>query len=341
MLFYTWWQQSQHRQRMEQANEELKRAFEALRESELKFRLLFERSADAILLMDPTKGPRFTDCNDATVKLLGYRNKEQVLGLETGGISTEFQPDGQPSMPKAMEMVKTAIREGSHRFEWRNRRADGKVFITEAVMTAVQMGAQPLIVTVARDITERKFAEEALRQHQQLLSSILDNISEGIYRSSPERGLIFANKAYLRMFRYDSLEDLRSLPRENLYANPEDRKRLIEQLQRTGVFAAEELLYRRKDGTTFWGLASSIAVYVPGTQTIDYHVGAITDVTARRLAEDQLRQLNQDLEKRIGERTAELSASEARMRTLVEHAPEAIVVFDADSSRFVGVNENT
>lgn len=341
MLFYTWWQQSQHRKRMEQANEELKRAFEALRESELKFRLLFERSADAILLMDPTKGPRFIDCNDATLKLLGYRTKDELLGLETGGVSAEFQPDGQPSMPKAIEMIKTAIREGSHRFEWKNRRADGTTFISEVVMTAVELAAQPLIVTVGRDITERKQAEEALRQHQQLLSSILDNISEGIYRASPERGLIFANKAYLRMFRYDSLEDLRSVPRENLYADPEDRRKLIDQLQRTGIFSAEELLYRRKDGTTFWGLASSIAVYLPGTQTIDYHVGAITDVTARRLAEDQLRQLNQDLEKRIGERTAELSASEARMRTLVEHAPEAIVVFDADTSRFVGVNENT
>jgi len=81
-------------------------------------------------------------------------------------------------------------------------------------------------------------------------------------------------------------------------------------------------------------------VYLPGTQVIDYHVGAITDITDRKSAEDQVRQLNQDLEKRITERTAELRASEARMRTLVEHAPEAIVVFEADSGRFVEVNEN-
>ena len=76
MLFYTWWLQAQHRRRMEQANEELKRAFDALRESETKFRLLFERSADAILLMDPTKGPKFIDCNDAAVKLLGCSSSQ-------------------------------------------------------------------------------------------------------------------------------------------------------------------------------------------------------------------------------------------------------------------------
>ena len=340
MLFYTWWLHMQHRRRMEQANEELKRAFEALRESETKFRLLFERSADAILLLDPTKGLRFSDCNDAAVQLLGYRTKEEIIRLEPGGVSTEFQPDGQRSIAKAAEVVKTAIRNGSHRFEWRNKRADGRVIISEVAMTAVQMAAQPLIVTVARDVTERKGAEEALRQNQQLLASILENVSEGIYRSSPERGLIFANKAYLRMFGYASLEDLRSVPRENLYADPADRRKLLEQLERTGAFGSEEILYQRKDGTTFWGLASSMAVYVPGTQVIDYHVGAITDVTDKKSAEDQVRQLNQDLERRIVERTAELQASEARMRTLVEHAPEAIVVFDAATGRFTQVNEN-
>lgn len=282
MVFYTWWLQVQHRKRMEQANEELKRAFEALRESETKFRLLFERSADAILLIDPTKGPRFTDCNDAAVKLLGYRTKEEIIRLEPGGVSTELQPDGQKSIPKALEVVKTAIRNGSHRFEWRNKRADGAIIITEVAMTAVQMAEQPLIVTVARDITERKGAEEALRQNQQLLASVLENISEGIYRSSPDRGLIFANRAYLRMFRYDSLEDLRSVPRENLYADVADRKKLLDQLERIGRFGSEEILYKRKDGTTFWGLASSMAVFLPGTQTIDYHVGAITDITDRK-----------------------------------------------------------
>jgi PAS domain S-box-containing protein len=120
----------------------------------------------------------------------------------------------------------------------------------------------------------------------------------------------------------------------------EDRRRLLDQLEKTGAFGHEEILYKRKDGTTFWGLASSMAIYLPGTQTIDYHVGAITDITDRKSAEDQIRQLNQDLERRIIERTGELAASEARMRTLVEHAPEAIVVFDANTGKFVEVNEN-
>jgi PAS domain S-box-containing protein len=340
MLFFTWWQQTQHRRKMEDANDELKRAFEALRESETKFRLLFERSADAILLMDPGKGPKFIDCNDAAVRLMGYRTKEEFLRLELGGLSTEFQPDGELSVPKAVEVVKQAIRHGTHRFEWRNKRADGGMIMTEVSMTAVQVAKQPLIVTIARDVTERHRAEQALRENQQLLSSVLDNISEGIYRSSPERGLIFANKAYLRMFGYDSMDDLRSVPRENLYADVADRKRLISQLERTGQFLNEEIVYKRKNGTTFWALANSIAIFEPGTHRLDYHVGVISDITERKKAQDEIRRLNQDLERRIVERTAELQASEARLRTLVEHAPEAIVVFDAENGKFVTVNEN-
>ncbi len=340
MLFFTWWQQTRHRRRMEEANDELKRAFEALRDSEAKFRLLFERSADPILLMDPSKGPKFIDCNEASVRLLGFRTKEELVRLDLTGFSTEWQPDGQLSAAKAVELVKRAVRDGTHRFEWRVKRADGEILMTEVSMTAVQVARQPLIVTVARDVTERHRAEAALRDNQQLLASVLDNISEGVYRSSPEAGLIFANKAYLRMFGYDSLEDLRSVPRENLYARVEDRQRLLSSLERTGEFLREEIVYKRKNGTTFWGLASSIAIFRPGSQQIDYYVGVITDITERKRAQDEVRQLNLDLERRIQARTAELQASEARLRTLVEHAPEAIVVFEADSGRFVTVNEN-
>ncbi len=183
-------------------------------------------------------------------------------------------------------------------------------------------------------------AHADLSEHQQLIGSILENISEGIFRSSPDRGLIFVNRAYMKMFGYASMTELRAVPREQLYADPADRTRLLDELERTGTFKDQEVRYRRKDGTTFWGWVSSIAVFEPGTQKIAYHVGAISDISARKEAEDRIRRLNADLERRIAERTAELRESEARWRTLVDHAPEAIVVFDADDGRFLAVNEN-
>lgn len=68
--------------------------------------------------------------------------------------------------------------------------------------------------------------------------------------------------------------------------------------------------------------------------------GPITDITARETNEEEIRRLNLSLERRISERTAELAASEARLRALVEHAPEAIVVFDGESGRFLFGNEH-
>jgi hypothetical protein len=66
-----------------------------------------------------------------------------------------------------------------------------------------------------------------------------------------------------------------------------------------------------------------------------YHVGSVADITERKQAADEIRKLNASLEQRIAERTAELTASEARLRTIVDHAPEAIVVFDGDTARFL------
>jgi PAS domain S-box-containing protein len=180
---------------------------------------------------------------------------------------------------------------------------------------------------------------EALRESQELLASVADNISEAIYRSAPDHTLTFVNRAYLEMFRYNSLSELQAIPRERLYANPAARLSLLQALQEKGAFSHREVEFVRKDGTRFWGLASGRVIFDAATGQPAYHVGAITDITERKAAEAEILRLNQSLEQRIAERTAELTASEARLRTLVEHAPEAIVVFDGDTGQFLSGNE--
>jgi PAS domain S-box-containing protein len=152
---------------------------------------------------------------------------------------------------------------------------------------------------------------EALRENQQLLSSITDNIYEAVYHSSPEHGLLFVNRAYVRMFGYSSIEELHSVPREKLYANPADREWLLALVASEGGLVNQEVEYRRKDGSTFWALSSSTGIFDQKTGKLIYHVGTIIDITERKKAQDEIRQLNQSLESRILERTAELRASEA------------------------------
>lgn len=301
------------------------------------FRLLFERSADAMTLQDPRTGA-FLDVNDASVRITGAPSKAALLGGNPLSISPERQPDGSLSADKVQEVIRVALERGSHRFEWMIHRFDGTQLPVEIVLTLIRGGAQPLLLSVSRDITERKRTENELRVNQQLLVSVADNISEAIYRTGPHHELTFANRAYLRMSGYHSLEEMRDVPREHLYVHPADRARLLDLLERNGLFRNEAIEYRRRDGTPWWGLTNSIAVRDEATGQVMYHVGSVADITEQKQAADEIRKLNASLERRIAERTAELTASEARLRTMVDHAPEAIVVFDGDTARFLSSN---
>jgi PAS domain S-box-containing protein len=303
------------------------------------FGRLFERSADPILLLDPQTAT-FVDANAAAVSLIGCDSKESLLYLRPSDWSPERQPDGRPSVEAAADFIEETERCGGHRFEWVGRRADGVEIPLEVVATALQIGGRSLHVVVARDVKERKLAEAALRENQAVLTSITENISEAIYRSDAAHRLIFVNRAYLEMFRYGSLAELQAVPRETLYAMRSVRQGLLELLARDGAFSQQEVEYVRKDGTRFWGLASSRVIRDPQTGAVAYHVGAIADITDSRRAANEIQRLNATLERRIAERTAELTASEAQLRTLVEHAPEAIVVYDGDDGQFVSCNEN-
>ncbi len=302
------------------------------------FRLLFERSADAIWLYD-ARDQVFVDCNDAAVTLMRCGTRERLLRVRPAELSPARQPDGRSSEEATRTIAAIIAERGAHRFEWTARRFDGTEVPLEIVLTAVPSGDRPLHVVVSRDISERKEAEAALRQSEQLLGSIASNIQEAVYRTGPNHELVFVNEAYLRMFGYERTDEVQQIPRERLYARPESRQHLHASLARDGRFTAE-LEFVRQDGSRFWGRISSVAIRDDATGATRFHVGTISDVTERRAAEEKIRQLNATLEQRVAERTAELTRSEERLRTLIENAPEAIVVLDGASGRFVSANGN-
>ncbi len=130
------------------------------------YRVLFERSADASLIID---GDRFVDCNQAAVDMLQCRSRDEVLQLHPSDLSPEFQPDGEPSYAKANELMAIAFARGSHRFEWDHQRPNGEVFPVEVLLTAVPLGDRQVLFVVWRDITERKRAE---RERTQLVQQL-------------------------------------------------------------------------------------------------------------------------------------------------------------------------
>ncbi|HVN96547.1 MAG TPA: cache domain-containing protein [Syntrophorhabdaceae bacterium] len=152
---------------------------ETLRESEEKFRLLFEKSADPILLLHEG---RFIDYNEAAVRFLGSSDKEHLIGLTPAHLSPERQPDGRLSTDKAQEMIATALKSGAHRFEWVHRAPNGQQSWAEVSLTAVPVQGKNIPYTVWRDIGERKRAEEALRESEKRFRSLVETTSDGCGR---------------------------------------------------------------------------------------------------------------------------------------------------------------
>ncbi len=170
---------------------ERKQIEQKLQQSEERFRSLFDDSADAYLILDENI---FVNCNQATLEMLRASSKAEVLSTHPSQLSPEFQPDGQPSVEKAEEMIRIALEQGSNRFEWLHRRMDGEDFPVEVLLTPIVVGDKTIIHTVWRDITERKETENELKASHARLLTLLDSIPADIYVSDlKSHKIIFVN----------------------------------------------------------------------------------------------------------------------------------------------------
>ncbi len=129
---------------------------------------MFERSADAVLLLD-TSSNRFVEYNQAALDMLRC-TREELSELHPSELSPPAQPDGRASYEKANDMIAAAVAKGSHRFEWIHRSPQREDFPVEVLLTPIQEVAAPIVMVVWRDITERKRAEAALHEAQRLES---------------------------------------------------------------------------------------------------------------------------------------------------------------------------
>jgi PAS domain S-box-containing protein len=130
--------------------------------SEERYRSLFEHANDAILLIDK-KG--IIDCNQKAEQVFQAPH-EQIVGKLPSQISPECQPDGINSDEKEQRLIGLAFNGQEQRFEWRHQRSNGEVFDTEVCLNRLNINNRTILMAIVRDITERKQAEEALRQAQ-------------------------------------------------------------------------------------------------------------------------------------------------------------------------------
>ena len=154
---------------------------------------------------------------------------------------------------------------------------------------------------IATDITERKQAEEFLRQAEQKYRSIFENAVEGIFQTTLEGQYISVNPALARMIGYDtpeeSIKGVIDLSKQG-YVNPEDRVRYKKTLEEQGIIQVFETQHYRKDGSIIWVSINARAVKDEAGKIL-YYEGTIEDITSRKLAEEELKHTLEKLRKSL------------------------------------------
>lgn len=126
-------------------------AEESLRESEARFRGVFEGTHDALLLL--TREGVF-ECNQRAVDLFRFPRKEELFRLHPADLSPQVQPGGEPSRPLADHHLHEAFAQGSAHFRWAHRTRDGEVFHADVLLSAFSMGRRKVIQACIRKVVE-------------------------------------------------------------------------------------------------------------------------------------------------------------------------------------------
>ncbi len=263
---------------------ERKRAEEARRESEERFRAISETSHNAIGILD--ENARFVWFNDRMMEISGY-SREQFLGAES--FVTFLAPE-------SVEFVASNFRkflageDFVRHYHFRFVRADGKTRLAVKYMAGFtdQRGKRNLIVSML-DVTEQNRAQEALRESEERFRTAfrvspdsinINRLSDGMY--------VDINEGFTRIMGYTREDCIGASSLDlDIWADPEDRKRLVTGLTRDGSVHNLEARFRRKDGVVVTGLMSASVISLNG----EPHILSITrDITDRSRSEEALRE---------------------------------------------------
>jgi PAS domain S-box-containing protein len=243
---------------------ERKQAEKKLRESELRFRTIFESATDCMLILD--KDGRITDINSTGYEGLGYEERE-MLGRQIAEFDT---PEYAALVPERMALV---TKEGIATFESAHVRKDGTVMPIEVSSKIIHLDGEQRYFSMIRDITERKLMEQQLR----LKEFVLDQARDAIYLIDRNLRFVYVNEEACRALGYSRHELLGLTPSDiDPGTTPEEAKRIWKQILNRGHITFKTR-HRRRDGSLF-------PVEIQGS-FFEYHGQIMNMALARNITE--------------------------------------------------------
>ena len=293
-----------------------KKARDALREEEEKYRTLIDHSLAGVFIL---KKGAFAYINPQFARMTGYEKGELQ---QLPHFFALVHPEDRKRLKHLLSEHLGSDQSNNIHTRIKCIRKDGSTLIAEIYVEPIHLQGELAYAGTALDVSAYVEMNERLRTQEQLLTSISHNINEAIYRSTPDKGLIYVNKAFIEMFGFDSEEEALATPSAQLYKDPQAREALKIKLAEHGCLVNEEVHFRRKDGSFFWGLLNSTTVFDEAGNPIFYD-GAITEITEQKEARERLKRLNENL--RIQNAVARVLETSAPLKERLDAALEAIL----------------
>jgi PAS domain S-box-containing protein len=264
-----------------------------LQESEQKFREIYNSTDEAILINDAHTG-QMIDCNQRAVEMYGYANKEEILN---GNIIALGSNAGPYTDDKVQYNIRKAIEEGNHTFEWLAKKKNGDFFSVEVNLKIAEIVGGKRILSVVRDITERKLAEEKIREKDIQFRKLSANVSDLIYQFTRKPdgsyNVPIASEGIKNIFGCSPEDVLNDFTPIGRVIHPDDAARVIADIE----YSAEHLTYFTCEFRVHipgreiqWILSRSTPEKLPDGSITWYGFNA--DITERKQAEEELKQLS-------------------------------------------------
>ncbi len=318
---------------------ELKGAENRLRESEKTIRALLDAAPETAILIDRER--IILNVNIAGAQRFGTTPDKLIGTCLADFLSNDEHKERGMHIEEAVRTKQLVHLEDTHG----NRHYD--VYFYPVLNNDEEVDR---IAIFAKEITEQKQAEAALKESEQKYRGIFENAIEGIFQTSPEGRIIRVNPAQARMMGFDSPEEVikafTDMARQH-YVNPEDRKRYVEAMERDGFIKGFETQLRRKDGDAMWASISARTVRDDKGKILHYE-GTIEDITERKRteielkkAEEKFRNIFENAVFGIYQSTPEgryISVNPAMARLFGYASPEEMMMSIADTAEQTYVN---